>query len=482
MTKTTKNKILKIVLTVAIFLIFLLAAPAALIGVGFGAPPQYGATYYAELQEMYARLKNTKGKRIIVVGGSSVAFGLRGDLMEREIEGYTVCPFGLYASIGTKFMMDLSKTCVREGDVVLLLPEQTHQSLSLYFGAEHVWKAADGNFEILGGAPFENAGALAGAYPAFVSQKYDYLIHNSAPNPTDVYAKSSFDERCTLVYPRPHNVMEGGVDGVITSYRNSVADEEFLAYVNEYHRFLNNKGATLYFGFCPVNESSVETGTTAESIEDYRAYLSASLECEVMGTPQDYLFEKEWFYDSNVHCNSAGAIVYTRRLVKDLKGCLGDSSRVEIELPEKPELPQEQAGEGDNTNAGDFLYEEDGDGLKITGMTEEGKRLSKVTVPVAKDGKRVTGFTKETFAGNTAIEEIALQANIRSIEDGSFSGCTSLKKLIVPRDTPPNRCTVYFALTEGAPDLKIYVQKKYLSQYGNDYFWSRYAALLVAYD
>lgn len=472
----------KKILTICLVLVFLLAAPIALLVTGFATPRMFGETYYGELSEMYERLKTSEGKRIIAVGGSSIAFGLRGDLMEQEFEGYTVCPFGLYGSIGTKFMMDLSERELREGDIVLLLPEQMNQSLSLYFGAEHIWRAADGAFGLLAGVKREDVGSMVGAYPAFVGRKYDYLCHG-APEPADIYRADSFDDTCTLVYDRPQNLMENGVDSFSVSYRTEVADPAFLDYVNAYVRSAEARGASVLFGFCPVNLSGVEAGTDGERLENYRAFLQERLDCEVMGTPQDYLFEKEWFYDSNVHCNSAGAIVYTRRLVKDLKGCLGDPSPVQIALPEKPQMPEEAPPEeeGDNSCASAFLYEENGEGVRIVGMSEEGKTLERIVVPMRYEGKRVTGFDAAAFRDQKTVREIVLQQNIRSIPDGSFSGCTALERVYLPKGVPPNRCTVAFSLIEGAAEVRFYVEKQLLSAYANDYFWSRYASLLVAY-
>lgn len=470
----------KRIVTITIFVLFLLAAPITLIVMGFATPAQFEETYYGELSAMYRRLREAQGKRIIVIGGSSVAFGLRGDLMEREFTEYTVCPFGLYGSIGTKFMMDLARSEIGEGDIVLLAPEQSEQSLSLYFGAEHIWKAADGDFSILAKTDFGDTASLVGAYPAFVAQKYGYL-KEGAPVPTDVYARASFNEECTLVYDRPYNIMAGGTDSFSISYDCGVASESFLSYVNEFSRTVKKKGGSLLFGFCPANLSGLSEGTTEETIEEYRAYLAKKLDCEVMGTPLDYIYEREWFYDTNVHCNSAGAILYTRQLVKDLKGCLGDPGAIQTELPQKPELPSVQETEGDDSDADAFLYEPDGEGLRIVGMTQSGLSLERVTVPVHAEGKLVTGFSEETFRGNAVLTEIRLQSNIKRIEGGSFSGCAALTRLYMAKGNAPGNCVVLSGLLEGAPKLKIYVERALLSQYATNYFWSKYAAALVAY-
>ena len=41
---------------------------------GFGLPAQFGNTFMGELKSKYERLKSTEGKRIVLIGGSGVAF------------------------------------------------------------------------------------------------------------------------------------------------------------------------------------------------------------------------------------------------------------------------------------------------------------------------------------------------------------------------------------------------------------------------
>lgn len=155
-------KIKRNVLAIVVTLIFLISIPVSIVCVGFCLPAQYGKTYYAVLPKMFNKLKETSGKKIVVVGNSAVAFGLDPKLAESELDGYTVCPFGLYGAIGTKAMMDLSRVNIGEGDVVILAPEQISQSMSTYFNGEYLWNAADGNFGML--KYLKNAEQMTGSF------------------------------------------------------------------------------------------------------------------------------------------------------------------------------------------------------------------------------------------------------------------------------------------------------------------------------
>lgn len=87
----------------------------------FALPAVYDDTFVGELSEKYDRLCSIESKKIVIVGGSSTAFGLDSRMIEDEL-GYEVVNFGLYADLGTKLMMDLSRASVNEGDIFILAP------------------------------------------------------------------------------------------------------------------------------------------------------------------------------------------------------------------------------------------------------------------------------------------------------------------------------------------------------------------------
>ena len=67
-------KILCFVLAILIPILFVF-------GVGIVCSATYENTYYYGLQIQYDRLTSVKEKKIVVVGGSSVAFGMDSDLL-----------------------------------------------------------------------------------------------------------------------------------------------------------------------------------------------------------------------------------------------------------------------------------------------------------------------------------------------------------------------------------------------------------------
>jgi len=137
MSNQVKNWIKLIALTLAVLIPF-----GAILGITAFAKPVYGQTFLGELAPKYERLNAIDEPKVIIVGGSSVAFGLDSKLLEQHI-GMPVVNFGLYATLGTKVMLDLSRAGIHAGDIIVLAPEMDAQTLSLYFNPESTWQAVE---------------------------------------------------------------------------------------------------------------------------------------------------------------------------------------------------------------------------------------------------------------------------------------------------------------------------------------------------
>ena len=152
----------KIALPLILALVLILSPLAVLVGVYLGTESVYRNTFYGELDDKYDALYSAKGEKIVLIGGSSVAFGYDSktlsDLFDRP-----VINFGLYAELGTKLMLDLAEDAIREGDIVLVAPELDAQTLSLYFNGGATLRALDENRGMLRGIKRERSRAKRSA-------------------------------------------------------------------------------------------------------------------------------------------------------------------------------------------------------------------------------------------------------------------------------------------------------------------------------
>lgn len=450
------TKILCVLLLIALLPVSVLAAGAAL-------PSYYQDAYYAELAEMYDRLYEAEGKKIVIVGGSNVAFGVNGELLEQTLAekgmAYTVCPFGLYAAVGTSAMLDLSADALGEGDVVVLSIEPGSQTLSTYFGATAFWKCTEEKSEMLLKMSGSKASALIGNYAAYLQERYSISQNGNAPVAEGVYARSSFNERCDMIYERTGNIMPVGYDtGAPIDLEKVVIEAAFIEQVNEYCAAAREKGAAVVMSFSPMNRSAMRN-TSEKAISGFFTLCNESFDCPIISDPNDYVLPSGWFYDTNFHLNDAGTTLRTYTLAEDLLAYLGCYEKLVYEVPTMPgstaTAPEEE------TDTGDFLFEavEDADGnevgCRISGLTESGLSKTSLTAPKSYNGKVVVGFAEGALDEATVLEELRLPDNIESLPDGLFANCKALQRLILEHTTTV--CTVTEHTFDGADQLQILI-------------------------
>ena len=485
MQKAQSRKLMRIIATVVFAVLAVVVPLVTVFFAGIFIPPQYARTYYGELHDMYVRLKTTEGKKVVVVGSSSVAFGVDSALAEELLNdcglNYSVCNFGLYGSLGTKMMLDLSRNYIGEGDIVVFAPEISSQLLSLYFSSKEAWYALDNGMEMFWDFEGDVQSMLAGSFAGYTAEKFAQWQSGEPAAPSGVYAHASFDGRCDLKnYERPYNVMPGGHDANNpVSLDTSLYSRDFIDYVNSYCAEISSRGAAMYYSFPPMNRDSV-ADMSEQKLEEFTTFVAENFNFPLISDISDYIMDSEWFYDSNFHLNTSGMTVRTVQLVNDIKNELGNTSKTDAVLPEKPIIPDPGIeGEGDNSDKDCFTYEQDGNYYIITGLTEKGLEQTELVVPYQVNGLYVREFGASVFAGNTTVREITIQENIDFIEDGSFSGCDNLKKIILTHDEPSDISVGYGLLSDTR--ASVYVSKDVLSQFKNDYFWGSYAEDLIGY-
>lgn len=474
-TTTAKRPLLRfIALLLAVLMIIPLTAAAVVL-----TPNVYGDTFLGALAPKLERLKTTEGKRIVVVGGSSVAFGLDSPMIQKYT-GYEVVNFGLYATLGTRIMLDLSRDYIREGDIVILAPELDKQTLSMYYNAEAVWQAASSDLSILKEVDFDNYSETVAQIPEYLSVSLSRTFSKAGKiSPEGIYRSDSFNEYGDICYPREYNVMAAGYDlNQTVSLTSDLYDPEFLDYVNEYIGDVKEAGGTVYYTFCPVNESALAEGTDEETVAEFYRFVLENIHCPVISDPNSLLLDDVYFYDTNFHLNDVGAKLRTARLIEDIYRAEGRTEQLSIELPPPPVKPETEEPYTwvENEWSELFFYEDFGNGLRITGVADEALTFEALEIPYMAYEKPVYAIAPNAFSKCGSLKEITFYENLSVIESGAFNGADVLQKIHVRREEAEN-LEVGAELFEGAPkDVKLYFYTE--SSYQNfvsGYWWAIHA-------
>ena len=459
--------------------VLLLLTPFAVVsGVVFGGEKVYRNTFYAELDDKYDALYSAEGEKIVLIGGSSVAFGYDSETLSKLFDR-PVVNFGLYAELGTKLMLDLAEDAIGEGDIVLLAPELDPQTLSLYFSGGATLKALEEKPAMFRGIRRENYASLWGALWSFAGEKFGYL-KKGAPDPAGVYNSRNFNAYGDVDYKvtetdengepievdgrKEKNVMSGFFDSSTPVTPDpSIVSDDFLDYLNGFVDRITDRGAVVYFVFCPVNAMALtlpdETGeeiplgadaltlqtmetvarVTGVSLPDrmterctaFDAYLAEVLHCKVLGSTVDFVYAPNYFYDTNFHLNSRGTALHTAKVGNLLYGETYETD--EKPLTESKYLPKIEIPLADMEtvyDVGNLKYRLTlDDAFSVVGVTETGKTKETVVLPTeitvydAKLGFEITrpvsAISTGAFAGTTRLKTVVIGDENRMKEIGT---------------------------------------------------------------
>ncbi len=280
----------------------------------------YDLDYDSALAEIYMRLKNTEGPRIILVGGSNLSFGINSEILRKAFPKYDVVNFSTTYLYGLSPLLDLVDKNVHEGDVVILAPECY---LQMYCAKETTsfnnWEYVDCNPDMLKDINIKNNTAFLNTALTFF---YNKRVHSPKKvfNSNPVYSRSGFNEYGDLVTARTGNkVLEP-----VIPYAGLITDKG-MKRINEACRSFTEKGAKCYFTFTSLSLGSKTGEQVVKGAKTYLSLLDQKLDKEVVpiiSDLEDYLFDTYMCYGICYHLTLEGAELRTEQLVKDLSAYL----------------------------------------------------------------------------------------------------------------------------------------------------------------
>ena len=434
----------------------------------------YQETFYAELNDKIDRLKSIKEPKIVFIGGSSLIFGLRSEEIEKAT-GYPVVDFGLYASLGTTFMMDIAKDYIRQDDIVVLAPEINSQTYSDYVGYTAALKC------------FENTKYKATYFN--IDDNMEFFFHyfgyvyekgNAKVELKEPYTKSSFNEYGDIdneiVY---NNQLEQYYDPTqLVEPSKDIIDNDFIKEVNKFCKAINRKKAKMYFSFSPTNALSLKE----DKIEEFESYLDKKLRCELLGSVKDMTYHQYYFYDTNFHLNKAGSYLHSSVLANLLKEKLNIENDYVIEVPDAPKPAYYDSGIVETIDGLILkqVYSGNTFGYVLNGFTEEMKNITEYTIPRQVNGVDILLISEHAFSDMPNLTKITIPSTITQLVNPLFKNCPNVIGVYLEHEEPPMVCSE--GLIDGtSPNCKIYVPEKSFARYFNDYSWANYRGVLAKY-
>ncbi|SES37948.1 hypothetical protein SAMN04487884_13526 [Butyrivibrio fibrisolvens] len=302
MTKFIKYTFLIIVISILMF-------ESVVLGILLFPKGKFYSSYPSLIVDKYRTLIETNEPKIIVVSGSSSAFGLDQNMLEQS-SNYKVVNMGLHAGFGHYVISELTKTNINEGDIVLLAYEYNWIDEFFVMEPSLVMTGVDDHIEIYAHVPVDK-------WPSIIGYLFEFAeMKNSAQYVGGNYSRAAFDSETGQMTLNRVETYDGDNCEQISDITQDIP-QETIDYLVDYKNYIEKRGAKVYFVAPPVFEGAVPY--SGEEFDGYISNIEKYTGIKYISNPSDYFMSENLMYDTIYHCNNKGEEVRTRLLIDDLK-------------------------------------------------------------------------------------------------------------------------------------------------------------------
>lgn len=274
--------------------------------------PQYLNNYQASLIDKNERLCSLEGPKIVLVGNSNLAFGIDSAAIE-EAFGMPVVNMGMHGGVGNPFNEQAALQNVCEGDIVILSYSNFHDG-DVIKNQQLAWITIENHWTLWRYIRAKDWPDMIKAYPTYLKDCLDLWSQGIGNlDSGDEYSRLQFNEYGDNVYDRPALLPDTDFSQVHIPEVGS----ETINRINELNARLKEQGATLLMTAYPTPVS--EYTPKREEYVAFSNQIEESLDCPLISRYEDYIMDKELFYNTYLHLNNEGVKVRTELLIQDMK-------------------------------------------------------------------------------------------------------------------------------------------------------------------
>lgn len=283
----------------------------------------------------HERLATTPGRRIVLVGGSNLAYGIDSALLEEQ----TGCPavnMGMNGYFGVEFMAEEVQPGLRSGDIVVVAFEWDNFYKSIRGAPLDLFGVVKANPPTLRFLDWRQRLDIAlEAIPNVAQEKLLRFIRIGSAGLIELVSGRDFvptDVDLSLKYENYAGFNASGdlvshlgeqwdreiTDG--TDLTGNGIDPEVIGYIQAFARGLEARGVNVVISYSPILRSYYERHRFV--VDDVHTRMAMDPSIRIPSPPADYVYEPPSFFDSVYHLNAEGRQVRTLQVVHDLEQAL----------------------------------------------------------------------------------------------------------------------------------------------------------------
>lgn len=305
-------------LKACVFTLVVLGTAAAVI---LGVPSNRPDYMVTGLRLKHAAIAAASSPKIVLVGGSSGAFGFDSESLQRSL-GKPVINMALNAPVGLEYMLNEAKPHVRAGDLVVLAPEYHLFYPDLMDGWHpptkfYPWMVLDALPPAVSyftpNKLVEAGTVMPGQITRLLGERFEQVLRGGNWVGKPVYR---FNAQGDFIghLGRPQDVIE---EYALFDAGYRPPDAAIIRAVNEFSAYARSVGATAVLVHPPLLDAYFDRN--ADGIARFDQELRRSADVRVISTPVQFRYPKAYFYDTVYHLNAAGRAARAEALASMLR-------------------------------------------------------------------------------------------------------------------------------------------------------------------
>lgn len=295
--------------------------------------PVYSGSYYATFADKYDRLLSlSKTRKLVLFSGSSARFGYDSVALDEALPSYAVVNMGVFAYTNALPQLELIRSQLQEGDLLLLSPEfdaAKRQFCTTNAFDDDFFCMVEGNYDLLAPLDLRQYSGVFSALGSYLQTRTGMAARSYAVSPAELDEDGnpvdtpSYNAYGDYILYRPDANEDTPIYGLPVDYTVDAFPQAY--YIDpanaEIARFTAD-GVRVWLTYSPRNSQAVSEASTPEAIAALDAYFRENLNAVFLTPLQDSLLPGRYFYGTDNHLSTNGVALRTAQVITALKDAL----------------------------------------------------------------------------------------------------------------------------------------------------------------
>lgn len=273
--------------------------------------------YFATIADKHKYAQSIQKPKIILAGGSNLAFGIASDSIEKKLNR-PVVNLGLYVGFGLDFILQETLSEVKKGDLVILSIEYYLKKDEEEYSKQMAAFAYPAAYEYVGYTnwmdSFEKKAAFFSRYTRNLIFFPNRIKSPQIEDKISDYFRKGFSQKGDLLAHlnnppiRPLNDLAG------LKKRNYLLE---IQVINQFITDVRLKGGEVCWYYPCYSQTGYELNR--EPLEYYEKQIQRNINCLKINTLKDGIYPDDCFYDTHFHLFGSCRIERTQKLIDSLE-------------------------------------------------------------------------------------------------------------------------------------------------------------------